>query len=82
MTRRVTGGRVDVDIIVEDVVFVCDDDDGFFCDKVSLCCLGYRYGAAAQSSSKKGSSSPSDFSRGSLVARRARCVVRERRGRG
>lgn len=43
---------------------------------------GYRCSAASQSSSKKGSSSPLDFSFGSLVERRARCVVRERRGSG
>lgn len=43
---------------------------------------GYRNGEASQSSSNMGSSSPSDLRRGSLVERRARCVVRERRGRG
>jgi hypothetical protein len=43
---------------------------------------GKRYGAAAQSSSKKGSSSPSDLRRGRRVERRARWVVRERSGRG
>lgn len=37
---------------------------------------------AAQSSSKKGSSSPSDFRRGRRVERRARWVVKDRRGRG
>ncbi len=37
---------------------------------------------AAQSSSNMGSSSPSDFKRGRRVARRARCVVRLRSGRG
>lgn len=36
----------------------------------------------SQSSSKMGSSSPSDLSFGKRVERRARCVVRERSGRG
>jgi len=37
---------------------------------------------ASQSSSKRGSSSSSDLSFGRRVERRARWVVRERRGRG
>lgn len=43
---------------------------------------GYMGMAAAQSSSKSGSSSPSDMRRGSCAVRRARFVVRDRRGRG
>ncbi|QBZ53991.1 hypothetical protein PoMZ_09681 [Pyricularia oryzae] len=42
----------------------------------------YRNGETSQSSSKRGSSSPSDLRRGSLVASSARCVVRDSKGRG
>lgn len=43
---------------------------------------GYKKTEASQSSSNMGSSSASDFRRGRRVERRARCVVRLRRGRG
>jgi hypothetical protein len=66
MTRRVIGGRAVMGLLVVVV-------DGV---------RGKRWGAAAQSSSKKGSSSPSDLRRGRRVERSARCVVRERSGRG
>ncbi|TLS25357.1 hypothetical protein PpBr36_07175 [Pyricularia pennisetigena] len=42
----------------------------------------YRNGETSQSSSKRGSSSPSDLRRGSRVASRARCVVRDSKGSG
>ncbi|TLD25181.1 hypothetical protein PspLS_06028 [Pyricularia sp. CBS 133598] len=42
----------------------------------------YKNGETSQSSSKRGSSSPSDLRRGSLVASSARCVVRDSRGSG
>jgi hypothetical protein len=67
MTRRVIGGRA----VVGWRLVV--EEDGV---------RGKRWGAAAQSSSKKGSSSPSDLRRGRRVERSARCVVRERSGRG
>jgi hypothetical protein len=37
---------------------------------------------ASQSSSKRGSSSPSDFNFGNLVDKRAKCVVSDKRGSG
>jgi hypothetical protein len=43
---------------------------------------GYKYRDASQSSSNRGSSSPSDTSFGNLADRRARCVVMESNGRG
>lgn len=43
---------------------------------------GYRYTDASQSSSKRGSSSFSDFRDGSRVDRSAKCVVRLNSGRG
>ncbi|KAF2461107.1 hypothetical protein BDY21DRAFT_138961 [Lineolata rhizophorae] len=44
--------------------------------------VGYSGVAAAQSSLNKGSSPGSEVSAGRHVERRARCVVRERRGKG
>lgn len=67
MARRVIGGRIEVEDGVVDDCFPFD---------------GYRCVAASQSSSKSGSSSPWDLRRGSRVERRARWVVRLRRGRG
>lgn len=89
ITRRVTGGRkgwsMDGVVVVAVVVFVADVAElGIFC-----CCScardgrrGYRYSAAAQSSSNMGSSSSPEMRRGNFVERRARCVVSERSGRG
>ncbi len=43
---------------------------------------GYKGSAASQSSLKSGSSSILDIGAGSLVARRARCVVKLKSGKG
>lgn len=55
---------------------------GGFDDGILPAERGYKYGAASQSSLKRGSSSFSDFRAGRRVESRARCVVRLRRGSG